>query len=149
MRRLLGFIGALAVAALLATPVASAAPGQSGWEDGSGQLFDVCTGEFVDNDFLIHVVATDSGPFHLNVQVQGIGETTGSRYVGNTIDNEFAHALPDGNFLIDQVLNVRLVSQGNLPNSLVFAIHLHLVVDADGNVISGMININTGECQGN
>src|SRR6187397_2844515 len=87
MRRLLGFIGALAVAALLATPVASAAPGQSGWEDGSGQLFDVCTGEFVDNDFLIHVVATDSGPFHLNVQVQGIGETTGSRYVGNTIDN--------------------------------------------------------------
>jgi len=148
MRRLLGFVSALGVAGLLAAPVVSAAPAQSGWDGGSGRLFDNCTGEYVVNDFTVHVVEADSGLFHVNTRLEGIGETTGSRYVGTTIDNEFVHALPDGNFLIDQVLYVRLVSQGDLPNSLVFAIHLHLVVDPDGNVISGMTNINAGECQG-
>ena len=149
MRALWALSLGVVMSLVLATGVASAAPGQSGWDSGSGRLFDGCTGEWVDNDFTVHVVETNSGHFHLNLHIEGIGETSGSRYVGNTIDNEFGHALPDGNFLIDQVQNVRLVSQGKLPNSLVFAIHLHMVVDADGNVISGKIDINGGQCQGN
>jgi hypothetical protein len=148
MRAVRAFSLGVVMSLVLGAGVASAAPGQSGWDGGSGQLFDGCTGENVDNDFTVHTVATGSGHFHLNIHIEGIGETSGARYVGNTNDNEFAHALPDGNFLIDQVLRVRLVSQGKLPNSLVLALHLHQVVDADGNVISGKIDINGGACQG-
>src|SRR3954447_23156538 len=89
MRILRAFVPAVVISTVLATGVASAAPGQSGWDSGSGQLFDGCTGEYVDNDFTVHVVETDAGPFHLNLHLTGIGETSGSRYVGNTIDNEF------------------------------------------------------------
>ena len=148
MRALWAFFLGVVMSLVLVSGVASAAPGQSVRDSGSGQLFDECTGELVDDTFTIHFVETASGPFHLNVHIEGVGETSGLRYVGNTIDNEFGHARPDGNFLIDQVQHVRLVSQGNSPNSLVFAIHFHLVVDADNNVISGMFDINNGECQG-
>ena len=147
MRRRLSFIlGTLAVVGLLATPVASAAPGQSFWESGTGRVLDQCTGEYFDNTFNAHFVETDSGPTHFNVHVEGIGETSGSRYVGENLDNETFHALPDGTFMIDQVLMVRVVSQGNLPNSW-FTIHVHLVVDSDGNVISGTSDFSFG-CHG-
>jgi len=145
-RRLSIIVGTLAVAALLAPGVASAAPGQSSWESGTGRVFDECTGEYFDNVFRTHVVETDSGPFHFNVHVEGIGETSGSRYVGENVDNEFFHALPDGTFMVDQVLKVRVVSQGNLPNSWL-RIRIHLVVDSDGNVISGTSDFSFG-CHG-
>src|SRR4051794_18371637 len=116
MRRLLGLIGALAFASLLATPVVSAAPGQSSWDSGTGRIFDQCTGEFIDNTFTVHVVESDSGPFHFNTHIEGIGETSGARYVGNNLDNEFFHGLPDGTFMVDLVLNIRLVAEGNLPD---------------------------------
>ena len=145
-RRLSSMLGTLAVLGLLTTPVASAAPGQSSWESGTGVVLDQCTGEFFDNAFNAHFVETDSGPFHFNVHVEGIGQTSGSRYVGENVDNEFFHALPDGTFTIDQVLNARVASQGNLPNSWV-TIRVHLVVDSDGNVISGTSDISFG-CHG-
>ena len=116
-RRLPIILGTLAVVGLLATPVASAAPGQSFWESGTGRVLDECTGEYFDNVFNTHFVETDSGPSHFNTHVEGIGETSGSRYVGENVDNEFFHALPDGTFMIDQVLNVRVVGVGKLPNS--------------------------------
>ena len=145
-RRLCIIFGALALIGLLVTGVASAAPGQSGWDSGSGAVLRRVHGRDFDNNFNVHVVETNSGPFHLNLKVEGIGETSGSRYVGENIDNEFFHALPDGTFMIDQVLNVRVVSQGNLPNSW-FTIHVHLVVDSDGNVISGTSDFSFG-CHG-
>ena len=147
MRRRMSIIfGTLAVVGLLATPVASAAPGQSFWESGTGVVLDECTGENFDNTFNAHFVETDSGPFHFNTHVEGIGETSGSRYVGNNVDNEFFHALPDDTFGIDQVLNVRVVSQGNLPNSWL-TVRIHLVVDSDGTVISGTEEVAFG-CRG-
>jgi hypothetical protein len=145
-RRLCIILGTLAVVGLLATPVATAAPGQSSWESGTGVVLDQCTGESFDNTFNAHHVETDSGPFHFNVHVEGIGQTSGSRYVGENVDNEFFHARPDGSFMIDQVLNVRVASQGKLPNSWV-TIRIHLVVDSDGNVISGTSDISFG-CHG-
>ena len=135
-RRLSIMLGTLAVVGLLTTPVASAAPGQSSWEDGTGVVLNQCTGESFDNVFNVHFVETESGPSHFNTHIEGIGQTSGSRYVGNNVDNEFFHALPDGTFMIDQVLSIRVVSQGNLPNSRLM-VHVHLVVDSDGNVISG------------
>ena len=144
--RLSIIIGTLAVVGLLAPGVASAAAGQSSWDSGTGVALDQCTGEYFDNVFNAHFVETDSGPIHFNVHVEGIGETSGSHYVGNNVDNEFFHALPDGTFRIDQVLNVRVVSQGNLPNSWV-TIRINLVVDSDGNVISGTSDISFG-CHG-
>ena len=145
-RRLSIILGTLAVVGLLAPGVASAAPGQSSWDSGTGVALDHCTGEYFDNVFRAHFVETDSGPFHFNVHVEGIGETSGSRYVGDNVDNEFFHALPDGTFMIDQVLKARVVSQGNLPNSWL-TIRIHLVVDSDGNVISGTSDISFG-CHG-
>jgi len=145
-RRLSIIIGTLAVVGLLAPGVASAAAGQSSWDSGTGVALDPCAGEYCDNGFNAHFVETDSGPIHFNVHVEGSGETSGSRYVGNNVDNEFFHALPDGTFRIDQVLNVRVVSQGNLPNSWV-TIRINLVVDSDGIVISGTSDISFG-CHG-
>jgi hypothetical protein len=145
-RRLFSFLGALAVVGLLATPVASAAPGQSSWELVGGTIFDNCTGENWNDSGSIHFIETATGPFHFNLHIEGIGLSSGSRYVNETVDNEFFHALPDGTFMIDQVQIVRVESQGNLPNSWV-TIHVHLVVDSDGNVISGTNDFSFG-CHG-
>ena len=145
-RRLSIILGTLAVVGLLATPVASAAPGQSSWDIGGGRALDQCTGEYFDNSVNAHFVETDSGPSHFNNHLEGIGETSGSRYVSDTVDNGFLHALPDGTFMVDQVLNLRIVSLGNLPNSWL-TIRIHLVVDSDGNVISGTSDFSFG-CRG-
>ena len=139
-RRLSSMLGTLVVVGLLTTPVVSAAPGQSFWDSGTGVVLDQCTGEYFANVFNTHVVETESGPSHFNTHVEGIGETSGSRYVGDNVENAFFHALPDGTFMIDQVLVVRTASQGNLPNSWV-TIRIHLVVDSDGNVISGTSDV--------
>ena len=48
--------------------------------------------------------------------------------MGENLDNESFHALPDGTFMIDLVVIVRVVSLGNLPNSWL-TIRVHLVVD--------------------
>lgn len=144
--RLFSFLSALAVVGLLATPVASAAPGQSSWESGTGIAFDQCTGESFDNVSNAHFVETVSGPSHFNVHVAGIGETSGSRYVNDNVDNESFHALPDGTFMFDQVQIVRVETQGNLPNSWV-TVRVHLVFDSDGNVISGTSDVSFG-CHG-
>ena len=133
------FLGVV-MSLVLAPGVASAAPGQSWWDSGTGVVLDQCTGESFDNTFTTHVVETDAGLFHFNTHVEGIGETSGSRYVGDNVDNQFFHALPDGTFMIDQVLVVRTASQGDLPNTWV-TIRIHLVVDSDGNVISGTSDI--------
>jgi hypothetical protein len=91
----------------------------------------------------------DAAPFHLNLHLVGVGETTGARYEGTTLDNQSVHLLPDGNGMGGEVFTVRVVSQGSSPNSLVFDLHYHLVVDANGNVISGFFDINSnGSCQG-
>jgi hypothetical protein len=145
-RRLSIILGTLAVVALLAPGVASAAPGQSFWISGTGRVLDQCTGEYFDNVFNTHVVETESGPSHFNTHVEGIGETSGSRYVGDNVGNEFFHALPDGTFMTDETLNLRIVSLGNLPNSWL-TVRIHLVVDSDGNVISGTSDISFG-CHG-
>jgi hypothetical protein len=147
-RRLSVILGTLFVVGLLATPVASAAPGQNSWDSNDGTFFNDCTGEVVDNSFHVHFLNTDSGLFHFNLHLVGVGETTGARYEGQTVDNEFGHALPDGTFLIDQVERVRLVSQGRSANSTAFSLHFHLVIDSDGNVISGFFDLSQGVCQG-
>src|SRR6478735_7141797 len=142
-RRLLGVLGALAVASLMAAPVALADPGQSGWDSGSGQLLDSCTGELVDNDFTIHFVETDTGPSHFNTHIVGIGETSGMKYVGENVGNGFVHAAPDGTFMVDQLANIRLVSHGNA----FITVRIHLVIDSNGNVISGRMDVASG-CHG-
>jgi hypothetical protein len=144
--RLLGILGALAVAGLLAAPVALAVPGQSGWGGGTGQFFDQCTNELVDNTFNVHFVETESGPSHFNVHVVGVGEISGATYVGETASNAFVHAAPDGTFLVDQTTNFRVVGQGGLSNSWI-TVRTHLVFDANGNVISGRTDFVSG-CQG-
>ena len=48
----------------------------------------------------------------------------------------------------DQIVNVRTVAQGALPNSIVFRVHFHLVVDSDGNVISGFLRRQSGVMSG-
>src|SRR5207342_2847830 len=106
--RALWAVSLVAVMSLVLTPGgASAGPGQSSWDSGIGVVLDQCTGEYFDNTFNAHIVETDSGYFHFNVHVEGIGQTSGSRYVGNNVSSEFFHALPDSTFMIDQVLNVR------------------------------------------
>jgi len=131
-----------------ATGVATAAPGQSEWDGGVWNVPNGCTGEQIVGTFNAHFVNTDSGPSHFNVQLVGVGQTTGARYEGKSISNGFFHALPDGNFMVDQIVNVRTVAQGNLPNSTVFQLHFHLVLDADNNVVSGFFDQNDESCQG-
>jgi len=145
-RRFLGVLGALAVASLLAAPVALADPGQSGWDDGSGQILDSCTGELVDNDFNVHFVETATGPSHFNTHIVGTGETSGSKYVGENVGNGFVHAAPDGTFMVDQVANIRLVSHGDLGNSFI-TVRIHLIIDSNGHVISGRMDVASG-CHG-
>jgi hypothetical protein len=144
-RRLFGILGTLVVVGLLATPVASAASGQSSWEPVTGRAFDQCTGEYFDNSGKVHFVETDTGRFHFNNHLEGIGESTGTRYVINTEDNEFSHVAADGSSTIDQVLNLHVVSKGNLPDSWL-TIRVHLVVASDGSV-SGTNDFSFG-CHG-
>lgn len=131
-----------------ATGVATAAPGQNEWDNGIWNVPDPCTGDQIVGTYDVHFVNTASGPFHFNLHEEGVGQTTGARYEGQTVDNEFGHALPDGTFLFDRVIAVRIQAQGSLPNQIVFSLHYHLVVDADGNVISGFFNLSDGSCQG-
>ncbi len=145
-RRLSSMLGTLAVVGLLTTPVASAAPGQSSWEIVGGTAPNPCTGENFVNSGMVHFVETDTGPVHFNNHLEGIGESSGTRYVIDTVDNQFFHALPDGTFMVDDVLNLRIVSKGNLPNSWL-TVRIHLVVDSDGNMISGTSDFSFG-CHG-
>ena len=140
----LGVVMSLALGA----GTAWAAPGQSFWESGAVNVFNGCTGENMVGTFSTHFVETENGPTHFNLHSEAVGEVTGARYVGNTFQNEFFHALPDGTFLFDSLLTVRIVAQGSLSDSIVIAIHIHQVIDANGNVISGWIDINPGACQG-
>ena len=145
--RLIGILGTLAVASLLAAPVALADPGQSSWESNSiTGVPDLCTGELVDLTIDAHFVNTDAAPFHFNVHIVGVGETTGSTYVGENVVNDIFQALPDGTFLMDHIANVRLVGQGGLSNSWI-TVREHLIVDSNGNVISGRTDSVSG-CQG-
>ena len=145
-RRLSSMLATLAVVGLLATPVASAAPGQSSWEIVGGTAPNQCTGENFVNSGMVHFVETDTGLFHFNNHLEGVGESSGTRYVINTQDNEFLHAAADGSYTMDQVLNLRIVSKGNLPNSWL-TVRIHLVFDSDGNVISGTSDFSFG-CHG-
>jgi len=144
-RRLLSVLGGLVVVGLLATPVVSATPGQSFWEPVEGTAFNQCTGESFDNTGRVHFVETESGPFHFNNHLEGIGVSSGTHYVINTEDNEFAHVAADGSTTIGQVLSLRVVSKGDLPDSWL-TIRIHLVVAADGSV-SGKNDFSFG-CHG-
>jgi hypothetical protein len=143
--RLFGLLGAVALAGLLAAPVAAAGVNQE-WDMVGGRPFDGCTGEYFDNSGQVHFVEKDTGLFHFNVHVEGVGETSGSRYVNDTEDNENLHAAPDGTYTYDQVLNFKVVSQGSLPNDQ-GTIRIRLVFDAQGNLISGTDN-ESFACQG-
>jgi hypothetical protein len=145
-RRLSIIVGTLVVVGLLATPVASAAPGQSSWEIVGGTVWDQCTDEYFDNSGVVHFVETATGPFHFNNHLEGIGKSSGARYVINTQDNEFLHAAPDGTYAYDQVVNLRIVTVGNLPDSWL-TIRLRLVFDSQGNLISEKSDFSF-RCQG-
>ena len=148
MRALRALSVGVVMSMVVGVGVASAAPGQNEWDSGPSHFFDQCTGEEVTGDFVVHNLNTASGPSHFNTHVVGVGETTGARYVGQNVDNEFYHALPDGNFLANQVLSVRLESQGGSANLTVVLIHFHLVLDADGNPIAGFFDFAQAICQG-
>jgi hypothetical protein len=139
----LGVIGSVLLAG-----VASAAPGQNEWSSGTGSFQDPCTGEIVDNTFNVHFMGTDGAPLHFNLQLVGIGETTGASYVGNSEDNESLHLLPDGNYMAGQVTNVKVVSKGGTPNLSVATVHFHLVVDQNLNYVSGFFDSTGNVCQG-
>jgi hypothetical protein len=144
-RSLFSALGVLVVVGLLAAPVVSAAPGQSFWMTVGGTAPNPCTGEDFVNSGRLHVVETESGPFHFNNHLEGIGVSSGTHYVINTQNNEYAHVAADGSTTIDQVLNLRVVSKGNLPNSWL-TVRIHLVIAADGTV-SGTSDFSFG-CHG-
>jgi hypothetical protein len=144
--RLFGLVGALALAGLLAAPVAAAGPVNQGWDMVGGRAPDQCTGEYFDNSGKVHFVEEDSGLFHFNVHVEGLGETSGLRYVYDVQDNENLHAAPDGTYIYDRVLNFGLVSQGSSPNQRL-TIRIRQVFDSQGNLISDSENVSF-DCQG-
>jgi hypothetical protein len=141
-RSLFSALGILVVVGLLTAPVVSAAPGQSFWVTVEGTAANPCTGEDFVNSGRLHVVETESGLFHFNNHLEGIGVSSGTHYVINTENNEDTHVAADGSSTIKQVLNLRVVSKGNLPNSWL-TIRTHLVIDADGSV-SGTSDLSFG-----
>jgi hypothetical protein len=144
--RVFGLLGALVLGGLLAAPVAAAGTNQEWDAVVGGRAFDGCTGEYFDNSGKVHFVEKDSGLFHFNVHVEGVGETSGSRYVNDTEDNENLHAAPDGTYTYDQVLNFKVVSQGSSPNDQ-GTIRIRAVFDAQGNLISDSEDVSFA-CQG-
>ena len=132
--RLFGFIGALAVASLLAAPVSAAAPLENGWVTFTGSVFNGCTGELVDNGGSDHSVVTN-GFAHDNVHYVGVGESSGVTYVGDNTINARVHPSANGTFTADFMVSVNLVSTGSPPN-LRLTFSDQQVFDSSGNLIS-------------
>jgi hypothetical protein len=144
-RRLLGVIGSLAIASLLASPVSAAAPLENGWDTFTGTAFDSCTGEFFDNSGRVHTVLTE-GFSHNNVHYVGIGESSGRVYVGNTTIKAPVHVAPDGTITADLFVNLRLVTKGNAPN-LQLTLSDEQVFDSSGILISETTDFSL-DCRG-
>ena len=137
MRRLISIFAALVVAGVLAAPASAAAPLENGWDTFTGSLFDQCTGEVVDNSGTTHAVLLANGLEHLNVQLVGIGESSGVTYVGH---NAVAAPLPihpsaDGTFTATALVSVLLVSNDGSPNQMISFRDVQ-VFDSSGNLLS-------------
>ena len=145
--RLFSVIGAMAVIGLLATPVSAAAPLENGWVTFTGRIpYNSCTGEAIDDHGSVHTVLLP-GPFsHFNVHWVGVGESSGAAYVSDATNNTPAHRSPDGTFTADVLLNLNIVSQGALSNT-VLKFTDQQVFDSSGNLISETINFSS-VCRG-
>jgi hypothetical protein len=97
---------------------------------------------------VVRVTSDASGGFydaiHRNIQVTGIGLTTGTSYVLNAETNENEHFVGASNFTV--VLEEVFVSQGPLPNANVRIIE-HMTIDANGDITSDTFDFN-GNCRG-
>jgi len=142
VRALWAVLVGVVMSLVMATGVASAAPGQTSWDGGAFTQWDPCTGENVDQTFTVHFVDTDSVS-HFNFHSDGIGETSGASYVGTRAGTEIVHALPDGTFSDDFTFNLYLVGHGTLSNSY-FTGRIHIIVDAYGNFLSGTMTFDSG-----
>jgi hypothetical protein len=144
--RLFGFLGALAVAGLLAAPVSAAPASNDFGSFTGGHLFSPCTNEYVDNSGSFHIVNLGNGYFHLDTHFVGVGELSGATYVGNNEVISPARVNADGTVTVDVMASVKLTSQGPLPNQIV-TIRNEFVYDANGNLISQTLTFTTS-CPG-
>jgi len=144
--RLFGLFGAVALAGLLAAPVAATGPVGQEWDAiVGGRAFDQCSCEYFDNSGKVHFLGSDSGLFHFNVHIEGVGESSGLRYVYDAVDNENLHANPDGTYSYDHIVNFGLKSQGSSPNQRI-TVRIRQVFDSQGNLISDSENVSF-DCQ--
>lgn len=111
----------------------------------SAVAFNGCNGDLVFVDGTVHEVdqVTDNGLTvhvgqHLNFNVSGVGLPSGAIYPNANEELNFQLDIAKG-ASETQVVNFRLIGQGQTPN-LVFQALFHITVDANGNVTSSISN---------
>jgi hypothetical protein len=116
----------------------------------SAVTFNQCNGDIVSVDGTVHEVdqVTDNGKTvhlgqHLNFNVSGVGLPSGAIYSNANEQVNFELNIAKGTTLT-QVVNFRLIAQGQTPNVVLHALQ-HITVDANGNVTSSIDNF-TVDC---
>ena len=154
MRRALAVVGLIAIGMLASTTAAQAAVIANTTQPISSTVLVPCAngglGEFVDLSGNLHhlVTYTLNGSTVRGTEqfqpegVSGVGETTGSSYVGTGVTrNEFTGGLSNGRFEMTFVNNFRMIGLGGAPNYLVHETS-HVTIASDGAVTATVENLN-------
>ena len=100
-----------------------------------------CTGEVVTltytGDFSVRGVINDNRvnfTFHVNIQLDGVGQTSGAKYTGHISQNITANgSLNNGQFILNAVINANLNVSGG-QNNVKESESFHVTVNANGDV---------------
>ena len=119
----------------------------------TGSFFNSCTGESVNltetGDISVRGVINDNRAnfsLHYNIQLNGVGQTSGATYVGHVSQNiTINRSLINGAVEFNVVVNVNLNTSGG-GNNLKGGIRFHLTVNANGDVTVARLDSSFG-CQ--
>ncbi|HEX8140657.1 MAG TPA: hypothetical protein VF544_24025 [Pyrinomonadaceae bacterium] len=113
-----------------------------------------CTGDTVTINGTSHVLFTATGSpgghsnaqFHINFALQGVNQTSGTKYVVNETVQATTESSENGAFVFNTVSHLNVVSQGSEDNLLVRT-EIHATFNANGELTSSRF-VFTVECQG-
>lgn len=113
-----------------------------------------CTGDSVTINGTAHVLFQATGSpgghsnaqFHINFALQGVNQTSGTKYVVNETVQATTESSADGAFVFNTVSHLNVISQGSEDNLLVRT-EIHATFNANGELTSSRF-VFTVQCQG-
>ena len=120
----------------------------------SFSLFNPCTSEVVDFSGTARVVI-DTTPDnhgllgHSTESIEGVGQTTGARYIETFINTISAQGTEDtsddGGYAETTTTHSRLIAPGPA-NDLVFSVVTHFTINANGEVVGFLVRVTIEDC---